>query len=81
MTGVQTCALRSYAALAEKGFFQKEELATFRKINSRLQGHPSYVKTPGIDASSGSLGQGLSVANGIALSFKLKKNQVMYMQF
>lgn len=62
-----------YAALAEKGFFQKEELATFRKINSRLQGHPSYVKTPGIDASSGSLGQGLSVANGIALSFKLDK--------
>mgnify|MGYP002516233384 FL=1 len=62
-----------YAVLAEKGFFPKEELATFRKINSRLQGHPSYVKTPGIDASSGSLGQGLSVANGIALSFKLDK--------
>lgn len=62
-----------YAVLAEKGLFPKEELATFRKINSRLQGHPSYVKTPGIDASSGSLGQGLSVANGIALSFKLDK--------
>lgn len=62
-----------YAVLAEKGFFPKDELATFRKINSRLQGHPSYVKTPGIDASSGSLGQGLSVANGIALSFKLDK--------
>ena len=64
-----------YAVLAEVGFFEKEELITFRKINSRLQGHPSYVKTPGVDASSGSLGQGLSVANGIALSFKLDKKE------
>lgn len=62
-----------YAVLAEKSFFEKEELASFRKLNSRLQGHPSYVKTPGIDASSGSLGQGLSVANGMALSFKIDK--------
>lgn len=68
-----------YAVLAEKGFFPKEELATFRKLNSRLQGHPSYVKTPGIDASSGSLGQGLSIANGIALSFKLdNKDNFVY---
>ncbi len=67
-----------YAVLAEKGFFPKEELATFRKMNSRLQGHPSFIKTPGVDCSSGSLGQGLSIANGIALSFKLdkKKNYV-----
>lgn len=64
-----------YAVLAEKGFFEKEELKTFRKINSRLQGHPSYVKTPGVDASSGSLGQGLSIANGIALSFKMDKKE------
>ena len=68
-----------YAVLAEKNFFPKEELKTFRKLDSRLQGHPSYVKTPGVDASSGSLGQGLSVANGIALSFKLdKKDNFVY---
>ena len=60
-----------YAVLAEAKFFPKEELKNFRKIGGILQGHPSYVKTPGVDASSGSLGQGLSVANGIALSFKL----------
>ena len=62
-----------YAVLAEKGFFDKEELKTFRKLGSKLQGHPSLLKTNGVDASSGSLGQGLSVANGIALSFKLDK--------
>lgn len=68
-----------YAVLAEIGFIEKEELKTFRKINSRLQGHPSYVKTPGVDASSGSLGQGLSIANGIAMSFKLdKKDNYVY---
>ena len=60
-----------YAVLAEKGFFEREELKTFRKYGSRLQGHPSLHKAPGIDAPSGSLGQGLSIANGIALSFKL----------
>ena len=68
-----------YAVLAEKGFFPKEELTTFRKINSRLQGHPSYVKTPGVDVSSGSLGQGLSIANGVAMSLKLdKKDNFVY---
>ena len=68
-----------YAVLAEAKFFPKEELKNFRKLGSILQGHPSYVKTPGVDASSGSLGQGLSVANGIALSFKLdKKNNHVY---
>ena len=67
-----------YAVLAEVGFFPKEELKNFRQLGSILQGHPSYVKTPGVDASSGSLGQGLSVANGIALGFQLdhKKNHV-----
>lgn len=68
-----------YAVLAEKGFFDKSELETFRKLGSRLQGHPALGKTPGVDAPSGSLGQGLSVANGIALSFKLdKKDNVVY---
>ncbi len=68
-----------YAVLAEKGLFPKEELASFRKLGSRLQGHPALHKVPGIDAPSGSLGQGLSIANGIALSFKLdKKDNVVY---
>ena len=68
-----------YAVLAEKGFFPKEELTTFRKINSNLQGHPSFLKTNGVDASSGSLGQGLSIANGIALAFKMdKKDNFVY---
>lgn len=68
-----------YAILAEKGFLKKEELTTFRKLGSRLQGHPSYIKTPGVDASSGSLGQGLSIGNGMALSFKIdKKNNFVY---
>lgn len=64
-----------YAVLAEKGFFEREELKTFRKLGSRLQGHPSLHKIPGVDAPSGSLGQGLSIANGIALSFKLDKKE------
>ena len=64
-----------YAVLAEKGFFEREELKTFRKLESRLQGHPSLHKIPGVDAPSGSLGQGLSIANGIALSFKLDKKE------
>lgn len=68
-----------YATLAEVGFFPKEELTTFRKLNSRLQGHPSCLKTPGVDASSGSLGQGLSIANGIALAFEMdKKDNYVY---
>lgn len=68
-----------YAVLAEKGFFDKEELGTFRKLNSRLQGHPSLHKAPGIDAPSGSLGQGLSIANGMAMAFKMdKKDNYVY---
>ncbi len=62
-----------YAALAEKGFFPREELMTFRKINSRLQGHPSKKSLPGVEMSTGSLGQGLAAANGIALAGKLDK--------
>ncbi|PKM47347.1 MAG: transketolase [Firmicutes bacterium HGW-Firmicutes-8] len=60
-----------YAALAEKGFFPVEELMTLRKLNSRLQGHPSMKHLPGVEMSTGSLGQGLSAANGMALAGKL----------
>jgi transketolase len=60
-----------YAALAEAGYFPREELMTFRKINSRLQGHPDMRKTPGVEFSTGSLGQGLAAANGMALAGKL----------
>lgn len=57
-----------YAVLSEKGFIKEEELMTFRQIGSRLQGHPSMRKLPGIDMSTGSLGQGISAAVGMALS-------------
>jgi transketolase len=60
-----------YAALAMRGFFPEEELITLRKIGSRLQGHPCRTETPGVDMSTGSLGQGLSVANGMALAGRL----------
>jgi transketolase len=59
-----------YATLAENGYFPKEELWTLRKFGSILQGHPHRLKTPGIEASTGSLGQGLSIASGIALGLK-----------
>jgi len=59
-----------YAVLARRGFFPLEELGTLRKFGSILQGHPHMQCTPGLDCSSGSLGQGLSVANGLALGFK-----------
>ncbi len=62
-----------YAALAEKGFLPTEELVTLRKLNSRLQGHPDMKKVPGVDMSTGSLGQGLSAANGMAIAGKLDK--------
>ncbi len=60
-----------YSVLAQKGFFPVEELKTFRKVESRLQGHPSMRYTPGVDMSSGSLGQGISTAVGMALGAKL----------
>jgi transketolase len=64
-----------YAVLADKGFFPKEDLWTLRQINSHLQGHPDSRKTPGVDVNTGSLGQGISVAMGIAVAAKhLKKN-------
>ncbi|MCQ2530731.1 MAG: transketolase [Lachnospiraceae bacterium] len=60
-----------YATLAERGFFPKEELLTLRKIGSRLQGHPDMNELPGVDMSTGSLGQGLSTAVGMALAAKM----------
>ena len=60
-----------YAALAMRGFFPTEELKTLRKIGARLQGHPDCTKVPGVDASTGSLGQGFSAACGMALSGKI----------
>lgn len=61
-----------YAALAEKGFFSAELIKTLRKPDSILQGHPSMRYTPGVDMSTGSLGQGISAAAGMALSGKLR---------
>ncbi|EGW37124.1 transketolase [Desulfosporosinus sp. OT] len=60
-----------YAALAEKGYFPKQELQGLRQAGHMLQGHPDMKKTPGVDMSTGSLGQGLSAANGMALAGKL----------
>ena len=65
------CAPGLYSVMAEKGYFPKEELTTLRKLGSRLQGHPSMQYLPGLDMSSGSLGQGISAACGMALSAKL----------
>ena len=64
------CAPALYAALAERGFFPVEELKTLRHIGSRLQGHPNMNLTPGVDMSTGSLGQGVSTACGMALGAK-----------
>lgn len=61
-----------YSVMAQKGYFPVEELKTLRKINSKLQGHPSMKYLPGVDISSGSLGQGISAACGMALGAKLK---------
>ena len=62
-----------YAALANKGYFPVEDLLTLRHIGSHLQGHPCMQHTPGLDMSSGSLGQGISAAVGMALSTKLRE--------
>ena len=71
-----------YAILAKHGIISKDELLTFRKMNSKLQGHPARGYLPGIETSTGSLGQGLSVGCGIAMGLKLDKNPakvVVYM--
>ena len=65
-----------YSVLAEKGYFAKEELKDLRKIHSVLQGHPDMRRIPGVDMSTGSLGQGLSVANGMAIASKLNHEGV-----
>ncbi len=62
-----------YSVLAKKGFIPYEELKTLRQIGSRLQGHPDRVRLPIVEASTGSLGQGLSVAQGMALGLKMDK--------
>ncbi|MFT9056678.1 MAG: transketolase [Ethanoligenens sp.] len=67
------CAPGLYAALALKGYFPWEQLKTFRCLNSTLQGHPNMNDTPGVDMSTGSLGQGISAACGMALSGKISK--------
>lgn len=73
------CSPALYATLAERGFFNKEDLKTFRKIDSNLQGHPDMNKVPGVDMTTGSLGQGLSAANGMAIAAKLdNKNYRVY---
>lgn len=67
------CAPALYSALALKGYFPLEEIKGFRKLGTRLQGHPDMKGVPGVDMSTGSLGQGISAAAGIALSGKLSK--------
>ena len=62
-----------YSVLAERGFFPKEDLTTLRHTGSYLQGHPDMKHIPGVDMSSGSLGQGLSAAVGMALAAKIDK--------
>jgi len=62
-----------YSTLAERGYFNKEDLKTFRKLGSNLQGHPDMNNIPGVDMTTGSLGQGLSSANGMAMSSKIDK--------
>jgi transketolase len=72
-------ALVQYAALAEAGYFPKEELGKLKKLGSILQGHPDMRKVPGVEANTGSLGQGLSMAAGMAAAAKIdKKNSRVY---
>ena len=73
------CAPALYGILAEKGFFPKEDLKGFRSIDSYLEGHPDMKGVPGVDMSTGSLGQGICAANGMALAGKLDgKNYRVY---
>jgi transketolase len=73
------CCPGLYSAMARSGYFPVEELMTLRKYGSRLQGHPHSSSLPGLEASTGSLGQGLSIAIGCALAIKLnKKNSRVY---
>src|SRR3989338_5359616 len=67
-----------YVAMAYAGYFPKTELSTFRQINSRIEGHPSYKRLPGVETSSGPLGEGLSEACGFALAARLDGHQTDY---
>ena len=64
-----------YAALAERGYVPEDELLTLRKLHSRLQGHPDSKKLPGVEVSTGSLGQGLSIAAGVALGVRIDQQR------
>ena len=73
------CSPALYSCLANRGFFSVEELKNFRNINSFLQGHPDKNKVPGVDMTTGSLGQGMSAANGMAIAGKMdNKNYRVY---
>lgn len=67
------CSPALYSCLANRGFFPVDDLKTFRNINSYLQGHPDKNKIPGVDMTTGSLGQGLSCANGMAMAGKMNR--------
>ncbi|MDD6309332.1 MAG: transketolase [Clostridia bacterium] len=69
------CAPALYGVLAERGYFPVADLKGFRSIDSYLEGHPDYKGIPGVDMSSGSLGQGICAANGMALAGKLDKKE------
>lgn len=69
------CSPALYSILANRGYFDKELLKTFRNLESNLQGHPDMNKVPGVDMTTGSLGQGLSVANGMAIAGKMNNKQ------
>src|SRR5699024_8441401 len=70
------CAPAYYATLCDLGFFSRDEYKHFRQLHGILQGHPDAKKVPGVDASTGSLGQGVSIATGMALGAKHAKNGV-----
>ena len=70
------CSPALYSVLANRGFFEAEKIKTFRKLDGMLEGHPDMKKVPGVDMSSGSLGQGLSVANGMAIAAKMDKKDL-----
>ena len=67
--------LAQYVVLADKGFFNKKELLTFCQTDSILGGHPEYGKTPGVEASTGALGHGMSIGVGMALAARLQKRK------
>ncbi len=69
------CSPALYSILANRGYFDKELLKSFRNLESNLQGHPDMNKVPGVDMTTGSLGQGLSVANGMAIAGKMNNKQ------